>query len=51
MRVLVVSFDRSLAEQLRNVLGEYEVMDVKNGEEALGLVNTHDILKEMEGRK
>jgi len=41
MRVLVVSFDRSLVEQLRNVLGEYEVMDVKNGEEALGLVNTH----------
>jgi len=41
MKVLIVSFDRSLVEQLRNVLGEYKVMDVKNVEEALGLVNTH----------
>ena len=41
MKVLIVSFDRSLVKQLKNVLSEYEVMDVKNGEEALSLVNTH----------
>jgi len=41
MRVLVVSFDRSLVKQLKNVLSEYEVMDVKNGEEALSLITTH----------
>jgi DNA-binding response OmpR family regulator len=41
MKVLIVSFDRSLVKQLENVLSEYEVMDVKNGEEALSLVNAH----------
>jgi DNA-binding NarL/FixJ family response regulator len=37
MKVLIVSFDRSLVKQLKNALSEYEVMDVKNGEEALSL--------------
>jgi DNA-binding NarL/FixJ family response regulator len=41
MKVLIVSFDRSLVKQLKNVLSEYEVIDVKNGEEALSLINTH----------
>jgi len=41
MKVLIVSFDRSLVKQLKNVLSEYEVIDVKNGEEALSLITTH----------
>jgi hypothetical protein len=41
MKVLIVSFDRSLVERLKNVLSEYEVMDVKNGEEALSLANPY----------
>jgi DNA-binding NarL/FixJ family response regulator len=41
MKVLIVSFDRNLVKQLKNVLGEYEVVDVKNGEEALSLATTH----------
>jgi hypothetical protein len=41
MKVLIVSFDRSLVGQLKNALSEYEVMDVKNGEEALSLANPY----------
>jgi DNA-binding NarL/FixJ family response regulator len=41
MKVLIVSFDRSLVNQLKNVLSEYEVMDVKNGEEALSLTTPY----------
>ncbi len=41
MKVLIVSFDRSLVKQLRNALGEYEVMDVKNAEEVLNLSIPH----------
>jgi DNA-binding NarL/FixJ family response regulator len=41
MKVLIVSFDRNLVKQLKNVLSEHEVMDVKNGEEALSLITTH----------
>jgi DNA-binding NarL/FixJ family response regulator len=37
MKVLIVSFDRSLVKQLKSFLSGYEVMDVKNGEEALNL--------------
>jgi hypothetical protein len=37
MKVLIVSFDKSLVKQLRSLLSGYEVMDVKNGEEALNL--------------
>jgi DNA-binding NarL/FixJ family response regulator len=41
MKVLIVSFDRSLVKQLKNTLSEYEVMDVKNGEEALSLATSY----------
>jgi len=41
MKVLIVSFDRSLVKQLENVLSEYEVVDVKNGEEALSLATPY----------
>ncbi len=41
MKVLIVSFDGSLVNQLKNILSEYEVMDVKNGEEALSLANPY----------
>jgi DNA-binding NarL/FixJ family response regulator len=41
MKVLIVSFDRSLVKQLKNALGEYEVIDVKNGEEALSLATSY----------
>jgi hypothetical protein len=41
MKVLIVSFDRSLVKQLKKALGEYEVMDVKNGEEALSLATSY----------
>lgn len=41
MKVLIVSFDRSLVKQLENVLSEYEVLDVKNGEEALSLATPY----------
>jgi hypothetical protein len=41
MKVLIVSFDRNLVKQIRNALGEYEVMDVKNVEEALNLAIPH----------
>uniref|UniRef100_A0A7C5X3T8 Response regulator transcription factor n=1 Tax=Thermocrinis ruber TaxID=75906 RepID=A0A7C5X3T8_9AQUI len=37
MKVLIVSFDRNLVKQLKSFLSGYEVMDVKNGEEALNL--------------
>jgi hypothetical protein len=37
----MVSFDRNLVKQLKNVLSEYEVMDVKNGEEALSLATPY----------
>jgi DNA-binding NarL/FixJ family response regulator len=41
MKVLIVSFDRNLVKQLRNALGQYEVMDVKNVEEALNLATSY----------
>jgi len=41
MKVLIVSFDGSLVKQLKNALSGYEVMDVKNGEEALSLANPY----------
>jgi DNA-binding NarL/FixJ family response regulator len=41
MKVLIVSFDRSLVKQLKNALSEYEIMDVKNGEEALSLATPY----------
>ncbi len=41
MRILIVSFDRGLIRQLRDALSGYEVIDVKNGEEALSLANPY----------
>jgi DNA-binding NarL/FixJ family response regulator len=41
MKVLIVSFDKSLVKQLKNALSEYKVMDVKNGEEALSLATPY----------
>jgi len=41
MKVLIVSFDRSLVKRLKDALSEYEVMDVKNGEEALSLATSY----------
>jgi len=41
MKVLIVSFDKNLVKQLKNALSEYEVMDVKNGEEALNLATPY----------
>ncbi|WP_299197636.1 hypothetical protein [Thermocrinis sp.] len=41
MKVLIVSFDGNLVKQLRNALSEYEVMDVKNGEEAVSLATPY----------
>jgi len=41
MKVLIVSFDGSLVKQLKNALSEYEVMDVKNGEDALSLASPY----------
>ncbi len=41
MKVLIVSFDRNLVKRLKDALSEYEVMDVKNGEEALSLATSY----------
>jgi DNA-binding NarL/FixJ family response regulator len=41
MKVLIVSFDKNLVKQLKNALNEYEVMGVKNGEEALSLATSY----------
>jgi DNA-binding NarL/FixJ family response regulator len=41
MKVLIVSFDRNLVKQLKSFLSGYEVMDVKNGEEALSLATPY----------
>ncbi|WP_448587608.1 hypothetical protein [Thermocrinis sp.] len=35
MKILIVSFDKNLTRQLKEILKDYEVIDVKNGEEAL----------------
>jgi DNA-binding NarL/FixJ family response regulator len=41
MKVLIISFDKNLVKRLKEVLSEYEVMDVKNGEEALSLATPY----------
>jgi DNA-binding NarL/FixJ family response regulator len=41
MKVLIVSFDRNLVKRLKDALSEYEVMDVKNGEDALSLATPY----------
>ncbi len=39
MKILVVSFDKSLVKGIKEALREYEVIDVKNGEEAVNTVS------------
>lgn len=39
MKILVVSFDKSLVKGIKEALKEYEVIDVKNGEEAVNAVS------------
>ncbi|RMH09161.1 MAG: DNA-binding response regulator, partial [Aquificota bacterium] len=39
MKVLIVSFDKSLVNKLRKALEGFDVVDVKNGEEALSLAS------------
>ncbi|MFN3263807.1 MAG: hypothetical protein ACK42C_02765 [Aquificaceae bacterium] len=41
MNVLIVSFDKNLVNRLREVLGEHNVVDVKNGEEAINTVSSY----------
>lgn len=40
MNILIVSFDKSLVKKLKEVLREYNVIDVKNGEEAINTVSS-----------
>ena len=39
MKILIVSFDKNLTKQLKKVLEDHEVIDVRNGEEALNLTS------------
>ncbi len=39
MKILLVSFDKTLVKKIKEVLKEYEVVDVKNGEEAINTVS------------
>lgn len=41
MKVLVVSFDKSLIKGIKEALKDYEIIDVKNGEEAINTVSTY----------
>lgn len=41
MNILVVSFDKSLVNRLKDLLGDYNVIDVKNGEEAIRTVSSY----------
>ncbi|MCS6998721.1 MAG: hypothetical protein NZL86_04930, partial [Aquificaceae bacterium] len=40
MNVLIVSFDKELVSKLKEALKEYNVVDVKNGEEAINTVSS-----------
>ncbi len=40
MNILIVSFDKSLVKKLRDALKEYNVIEVKNGEEAINTVSS-----------
>ena len=40
MNILIVSFDKSLVKKLRDALKEYNVIDVKNWEEAINTVSS-----------
>ncbi len=41
MNILIVSFDKNLVNKIKEVLGEYNVVDVKNGEEAINTVSSY----------
>ncbi len=41
MNILIVSFDRNLVKKLRDVLSQYNVIDVKNGEEAINTTSSY----------
>ncbi|MFN3814089.1 MAG: hypothetical protein ACK4SM_05655 [Aquificaceae bacterium] len=41
MKALLVSFDKTLVKRIKEALKEYEVVDVKNGEEAINTVPPH----------
>lgn len=41
MNILIVSFDRSLVNRLKEALSEHHVVDVKNGEEAINTVSSY----------
>ncbi len=40
MKILIVSFDKGLIKKLKNLLPSHEVIEVKNGEEAIKTVRT-----------
>ncbi|QID32436.1 hypothetical protein [Pampinifervens florentissimum] len=41
MNILIVSFDKNLVNKIKEVLGEHNVVDVKNGEEAINTVSSY----------
>ncbi len=40
MNILIVSFDKNLVSKIKEVLSEYNLIDVKNGEEAINTVSS-----------
>ncbi len=41
MNILIVSFDKNLINKLKEVLSEHNLMDVKNGEEAINTISSY----------
>ncbi len=41
MNILIVSFDKNLVSKIKEVLGEHNVVDVKNGEEAMNTISSY----------
>ena len=41
MNILIVSFDKNLVNKIKEVLGEHNVVDVKNGEEAINTASSY----------
>ncbi len=41
MNILIVSFDKSLVSKIKEVLSEHNLVDVKNGEEAVNTVSSY----------
>jgi len=42
MKILIVSFDKALVKKLKNLLPTHEIIEVKNGEEAVKTVRTDE---------